>query len=183
MALKATIFKADLQIADLDRAYFGNHSLTIARHPSETDERMMVRLLGFALFASDQLQFGRGLSSEGEADLWAPDAGGDIEQWISVGLPDEKWVRKACQRARQVALLTYGGRGAEIWQQQTLPTLANFRNLQVMNIPPAQSQLLANMARRTMRLECTIQEGTVWLGDAEHQVTLNPEMLKAAQGR
>lgn len=179
MALKATIFKVELQIADLDRAYFASHSLTVARHPSETDERMMMRLLGFILHASDQLQFGRGLSAEGEADLSEQDATGEILRWIDVGLPEEKWVRKACQRAREVSLLTYGGRGAEIWQQQTLPLVSQFGNLQVIHIPPAQSQSLAKMARRTMRLDCTIQEGTLWLGDETQQVTLNPELVKA----
>ena len=102
MALKSTIHKAELQLADLDRAHFGDYALTIARHPSETDERMMVRLLAFALNASATLAFGRGLSAEDEADLQDLDATGSIERWIDVGLPDEKAIRRACNRSRHV---------------------------------------------------------------------------------
>ena len=98
MAAKSTIFKATLQISDMDRHYYQEHSLTIARHPSETDERMMVRLLAFSLNAHERLEFGRGLSTEDEADLWQKDLTGDIEHWIDVGMPDERLVRKACGR-------------------------------------------------------------------------------------
>ena len=103
MALSATIFKIDLNIADMDRNYYADHRLVIARHPSETDERMMVRVLAFACHASDSLQFTRGLSSdEDEPDIWDKDLTGNIETWIDVGQPDPKRVRKACGRARQV---------------------------------------------------------------------------------
>src|SRR5262244_3039128 len=110
MALKSTIFKAQLQVSDLDRNHFATHSLTLARHPSETDERMMVRLLAFALNADERLEFGRGLSAEDEADLT-----GAIDAWIDVGLPDERRLRKAAGRAKQVKVYTYGGRAAELW--------------------------------------------------------------------
>src|ERR1700686_5331137 len=99
MALKSTIFKAELQVSDLDRDHFATHALRIARHPSETDERMMVRVLAFALHADDALEFGRGLSAENEPDLWQRDLTGAIERWIEVGLPDEREVRKASGRA------------------------------------------------------------------------------------
>jgi len=102
MALNATIFKAVLQIADMDRNYYRDHALTIARHPSETDERMMVRLLAFVLHAHEALSFGKGLSADGEPDLWQKDLTGAIELWIDVGQPDEKSIRKACGRAKQV---------------------------------------------------------------------------------
>ena len=115
MALKATIFKADLSIADIDRADYADHSLTIARHPSETDDRMMVRLLAFALHAAEGLEFGRGISTEDVPDLWHRDLTGAIEKWIEVGLPDEREVRKACGRAREVEVLAYGGRAVDLW--------------------------------------------------------------------
>src|SRR4051812_12926996 len=114
MALKATIFKAELQVSDLDRGHFQTHSLTIARHPSETDERMMVRLLAFAYDADERLTFGRGLSAEDEPDLVLTDLTGAIDLWIEVGLPDERDVRRACGRAARVKVYVYG-RGAAIW--------------------------------------------------------------------
>src|SRR4051812_19401069 len=105
MASGATIYKADLQIADMDRQYYANHALTIACHPSETAERMMVRLLAFALFAHADLAFGRGLSAQDEPDLWRKDLTGAIDLWIDVGQPEERDVRRACNRARQVAVI------------------------------------------------------------------------------
>ncbi len=117
MALKSTIFRAELSVADIDRGYYRDHMLTIAQHPSETDERMMVRLLAFALHADDALEFGRGLSTEDEPDLWQRDLTGAIERWIDVGLPDEREVRKACGRAREVRVMAYGGRAVELWWQ------------------------------------------------------------------
>ena len=114
MALKATIFKAALQIADMDRGYYAEHPLTIARHPSETDERMMLRVLAFALHAGPGLAFGRGLSTDDEPDLWQRDLTGAIRLWIDVGLPDEKLVRRACGRADEVVVYAYG-RGADLW--------------------------------------------------------------------
>src|SRR6185436_7958792 len=115
MALKATIFKVELSVADIDRGYYADHALTIARHPSETDERMMVRILAFALRAQERLEFGRGLSSEDEPDLVERDLTGAIERWIDVGLPDEREVRKACGRARHVDVIAYGGRAVDLW--------------------------------------------------------------------
>ena len=114
MAQKSTIFKAELSVADVGRSYYRSHELTIARHPSETDERMMIRVLAFALHADESLSFGRGLSAEDEPDLWLRDLTGAILRWIDVGLPDERDVRKACGRAREVHVLAYGGRAAEL---------------------------------------------------------------------
>ena len=99
MALKATIFKADLHIADMARNYYAEHALTVARHPSETDERMMARILAFALNADERLAFGKGLSDADEPDLWQKDLTGAIEHWIEVGQPDEKRLLRACGRA------------------------------------------------------------------------------------
>ncbi len=167
MALKATIFKAELQIADMDRNYYLTHSLTLARHPSETDERMMVRLLVFALHAHEALMFGQGLSADDEPDLWQKDLTGAIELWIDVGLPDEKLIRKACGRARQVFLYNYGGRAAEIWWEQNRSKLERLGNLTVMSMSPETSAALAKLAQRNMQLHCTIQDGDIWLADKD----------------
>ena len=104
MALGATIFRAVVGIADMDRHYYADHTLTLARHPSETDERLMVRLLAFVMFANEFLAFGPGLSAEGEPDLVQADLTGSIEHWIEIGLPDERDVRRACGRANKVTL-------------------------------------------------------------------------------
>ena len=171
MALKATIFKAELQVSDLDRGHFATHALTIARHPSETDARMMVRLLAFALNADSALEFGRGLSAEDEPDLVRRDLTGAIDLWIDVGLPDEREVRKAAGRAREVKVYTYGGRGAALWWEQNRAALQRLGNLTVVDIPEDVTEAVEAFAERTMRIDCTIQEGQLWLsraGDTLH---------------
>ncbi|MGC2520974.1 MAG: YaeQ family protein [Burkholderiales bacterium] len=191
MALKATIFKAGLQIADTDRNYYRDHALTLARHPSETDERMMVRLLAFALNvgalnvgapnAGEALAFAKGLGADDEPDLWQKDLTGAIELWIDVGLPDEKTVRKACGRAAQVRIYSYGGHSAELWWNQVRDKLDRAANLTVINLPAASSQAMARLARRNMRLQCTIQDGHVLLTDGQDTAQVEPVTLKAAQ--
>jgi len=178
MALKATIYKAELQVSDLDRHYYQAHSLTLARHPSETDERLMVRLLAFALHASETLAFGRGISTEDEATLWDIDPTGNIDLWIDVGLPDERDIRRACHRSRRMVLFTYGGRAADIWWQQNAEKLAAHQNLTVLNLAAADSQALAALAGRNMKLQCTIQEGRIWLADDTRNLELLPRRLQ-----
>ena len=180
MAIKATIYKANLQIADMERHYYQDHALTMAQHPSETDERMMVRLLAFALHAHEYLEFGQGMTNDEEADIWQKDLSGTIELWIDVGIPDEKLIRKACGRANQVIVYCYGGRAAEMWFAQNKSQFERQKNLTIINIPVESSQALASLAQRTMNLQCTIQDGQVWLSDGVASVTVEREILKKA---
>lgn len=183
MALKATIFKAELQIADMDRGHYGDHALTIARHPSETDERMMVRVLAFALNAADGPAFTKGLSTGDEPDLWIINPTGTIERWIEVGQPDERRLRRACGRARRVVVYSYGGRAAGTWWLQNAEALGRLGNLEVVDLPGTAAAELATLASRTMRLSCTVQDGEIWLDDGERQVHLSPVRRKEAGGR
>jgi uncharacterized protein YaeQ len=178
MALKSTVFKATLNIADMDRHYYAAHALTLARHPSETDERMMVRLLAFAMFADERLEFGKGLSSTEEPALWNRDYTGVIKLWIEVGLPDERLLRKAAGRAEQVVVLAYGGRAVDLWWGKEGPGLARLVNLRVLAIDPAQTAGLAALAKRGMELQCTIQDGHVWLTDGPETVLIEPRRIK-----
>lgn len=164
MALRSTLYKAELTIADMDRARYADHALTIALHPSETQERMMLRLLAFALFADNALAFGRGLSAEDEPDLVLCDDTGLIRLWIEVGLPDDKWVKKACGRADRVVVLAYGGHRAEVWWRQQQSLLERFENLSVVAVDPEATVALGRLAARSMKLSCTVQDGQVWIG-------------------
>jgi uncharacterized protein YaeQ len=179
MAQNATIFKAALQIADIERDYYREHALTIARHPSETDERMMVRLLAFARHAHEGLRFGRGLDDDEEPDLWRKDPTGAVGVWIDVGQPDERRIRRACGRAAAVFVYSYGGRAADRWWVQTGPGLDRVANLTVVSLPVPGTQALARLARRTMRLDCTIQGDHIWVADAEQSVAIEPVTLKS----
>jgi uncharacterized protein YaeQ len=180
MALKSTIFKAELQISDLDRHYYATHALTLARHPSETDERMMVRMLAFALKASDSLAFGVGLSNVDEPDLWQRDLTGAIELWVEVGLPEPKLVRKAAGRADQVLVLVYG-RNADGWWTQGRSELERSSNIEVWRVATESSLALAQLATRTMRLQCLIQDHVITFSDETRSVDVQLERLTPAR--
>lgn len=182
MALKSTIFKAELSVSDLDRHYYGTHALTLARHPSETDERLMVRLLAFALYADEALGFGRGLSTEDEPALWRKDLTGAIELWIDVGLPDEADIRRACGRAAQVVVLSYGGRQAEMWWDGVQSKLARQSNLTVLRLPRETTQALADLAGRSMQLQVSIQDGALWLTAGDQMLHVEPVRLQLPAG-
>ncbi len=176
MALKATIFKAEIQISDMDRNYYQDHALTIARHPSETDERMMVRILAFARHANEDLAFTKGLSSEGEPELWHKSLSDEIELWIDLGQPDEKRIRKACGRAKQVVIYCYDDRSASVWWQQVKDKLERFNNLTVIRLPAGASSSMAQMVTRNMQLQFTIQDGQIWMSDGTEAVEIEPEI-------
>jgi uncharacterized protein YaeQ len=175
MALRATVYRCDLTLSDIDRGVYGTFPLTLARHPSETEERLMVRLLAFVLFADPALAFGRGLSTEGEPDLWQHDDTGAIERWIDVGLPDERDVRRACGRAREVIVLAYGSRKAQQWWTQSAESLARLANLRVLALSDAACADLQGLAARSMTLTATVQDGHVWLSTPAASIEIVPQ--------
>jgi uncharacterized protein YaeQ len=180
MAIKSTIFKASLQIADIDHAYYADHALTLARHPSETDERMMIRLAALALHAHTvqtvsngdaTLAFGAGLSDPDEPDVWIRDFTGRTRLWVEVGQPEEKPLIKACGRADQVALYCFH-HAAEVWWRGIESKLSRPDNLSVFRVPTEQSRALAALAERSMQLQATIQEGQLMLGNSKQTVVV-----------
>lgn len=184
MALKATIFKASVQLADMDRGVYADHALTIARHPSETDERMMVRLLAFALNvpADDHdgaLEFAKGLSDTDEPDLWQRDLTGRIVQWIECGQPDERRLLRAAGRADRVVVVAYGS-STPIWWSGLKGRIARAANITVWQLQPAQSQALGELVQRTMTLQVNVQDGHVFVGDGARSVELAPVRLAPA---
>jgi len=181
MALTATIYKADLQISDMGRNYYDGHTLTIARHPSETDERMMVRLLAFALHAHEALTFANKLTEDDEPDLWQKDLTDAIDVWIEVGQPDEKRIRKACGRAKQVYVYCYSGHSADVWWGQVSAGLERAKNLTVIKLPQASIQELEKLSKRSMQLQCTIQDGQIWMGDNDTTVHIDMVTLRSNQ--
>jgi uncharacterized protein YaeQ len=187
MALKSTVFKAQLQIADMDRALYADHALTIARHPSETDERMMMRLLAFALAVPADndhgaLEFTPGLSDTDAPDLWQKDLTGQLMQWIEVGQPDDRRMAKACGRADVVRIWAYSS-AVPIWWSAIEGKVVRLANLEVWRVDAAESQALAALAERSMQLQITVQEGHVWVGNGRDSVALEPRRLKEIRPR
>ena len=184
LALKSTIYKATLQIADMDRGLYADHTLTLALHPSETEERLMVRLLAFALSVPEDdhdgaLVFARGLSDTDEPDVWRHALDGTLRQWIEVGQPDERRLLRACGRAGQVGIWAYAA-STLIWWQGLATRMARQRNLTVWQLPAAQSQALGALAERSMQLQVNVQEGQVLVVHGERMVELHPQRLHPA---
>lgn len=175
MAISSTVNKASINIADMDRHYYQSHDLTLAQHPSETDFRFMIRLIAFAANANEQLAFTKGLSSDDEPDLWAKALTDEIDLWIDLGQPDEKRIRKACGRAKQVIIYTYHEAKAKVWWDKQKANLARFNNLAVFHIHADGVDALMN---RTMQLQCTIQDGEMYLNDGKSSINITLDRLK-----
>ena len=181
MALKATVVRAELQISDMDRHYYATHALTLAQHPSETDERLMVRLLAFALFADERLEFGRGLSTDEDPDLWRRVYWGRGARGIELGVLDESPTRNAGGRARDVVVLNYRGRAADLWWEKNAGALSRHANLVVLDLPAAQVEALAARHARGLRFTVMVQDGEVRLLEADgSEVVLQPVLRMGA---
>ncbi|SFD74255.1 YaeQ family protein [Pseudoalteromonas denitrificans] len=178
MALKATILKVKLSLSDMDRHVYQDFSFTVAQHPSETDQRLMIRILAFALNACEGLEFTKGLCEEDEPELWHVNYSEEIELWIDLGLPDEKRVKKACNRAKKVRLYTYGEGAQETWWQKNSQKLNKMNVLEVFSLPFEATQQLATMISRGMQLSVTIQDGQVWFSDESHSILIESTQLK-----
>ena len=174
MALKSTVHKFDLNVADLDRQVYGDFPLTLARHPSETEARMMLRLLAFALNASEDLEFGRGISTNDEPDLWRKSLTGEVELWIELGTPDPERLRKACGRSVEVKLYSYGDRASPVWWKKHAGDLARFDRLRIWQIEDASCDALASLAAGSAAVQCTIDSGEAWITAGDHSIRIKP---------
>ena len=179
MAQKATIHKVELSISDMDRHYYETHNLTVANHPSETDERLMVRILAFALNADERLEFSRGLSSDDEPDIWQKSLSGELELWVSLGLPSDKIVRQSCGKANEVMIYCYGGRAAEMWWEKIKNSTTRFNNLQIINFSKKDTSELEKHVSRLMKLQINIQDGDVMVSVDGSIVNVMPERWKS----
>jgi len=180
MAQKATIYKVELSVSDMDRHYYETHKLTVAKHPSETDERLMVRLVAFALNAHEHLEMTKGLSTDDEPDIWQKSLSGELDVWVALGLPSEKVIRRSCGKAGKVILYPYGGKTAEMWWDKVKNSTTRFDNLQVVNLAEADTDGLAKLASRTMKLQVNIQDGEVMVSVDDSMVYLTPVEWKGA---
>lgn len=178
MALKATVLKARLNISDMDRGYYQEHAFSLAQHPSETPNRIMVRLLAFMLNASETLAFSKGLSDEGEPELAERDLTGDITLWVAFGQPDEKWLRKASAQAKAVKLYTYGGRTVPLWLAQNKAALARLPDLEIWEFSDEDLDALTGWFERSMNFQCSITEGVIYLSKDDDALTITPIRIK-----
>ncbi len=180
MAQKATIYKVELSVSDMDRHYYETHKLTVAKHPSETDERLMVRILAFALNAHEQLEMTRGISTDDEPDIWQKSLSGELELWVALGLPSEKIVRQSSGKANKVIVYCYGGNTAQMWWEKIKNSTTRFDNLSVVNFSEKATTELAKLASRSMKLQVNIQDGDVMVSVDESVAYVTPIKWKNA---
>jgi uncharacterized protein YaeQ len=178
MAQNATIYKIELSVSDMDRHYYEVHKLTVAKHPSETDERLMVRIVAFALNAHELLEMTKGLSTDDEPDIWQKSLSGELDVWVVLGLPSEKVVRQSCGKAGKVVVYSYGGRTAEMWWEKIKNSTTRFDNLQVINFSETDTGALAKLASRAMKLQVNIQDGDVMVSVDDSVVYVTPVKWK-----
>ncbi|KAB7661716.1 YaeQ family protein [Plesiomonas shigelloides] len=176
MALKATVYKANINIADMDRHYYQSADLVLAQHPSETEQRMMVRLLAWVRHANERLVFTKGLCADDEPEIWLKNYHDGIDLWIDVGVPDEKRLKKASHQSELVVLYAYGDRAAKVWWEQNSNKIRQYSNVRVFFISDEQVSRLTQLVNRTMNLQATLQDGLVWLSDAVHNAEIQPEI-------
>lgn len=179
MAQNATIYKVDLSVSDMDRHYYETHKLTVAKHPSETDERLMLRVLAFALNAHEHLEMTKGISTDDEPDIWQKSLSGELDVWIALGLPSEKMIRQSCGKSGKVVIYPYGGRTAEMWWDKIKTTATRFDNLQVTNFSEKDTTELAKLATRAMSLQVNIQDGEVMVSAGGSIVYVTPVEWKS----
>ncbi len=177
MALKATIYKANIELADMDRNYYDNIQLTLAQHPSETSQRLMVRLIAYILNAHKDLQFGKGVSDEDEAAIWQINYSDEINLWIELGQLDEKRLKKACNQANAVKLYCYAS-SANIWWSQVEQSLNKFERLTVEQFSPDTCDALVKLLSRNMEFQCSIQDGQLWLTSGAETLLIETTTLK-----
>ena len=180
MAQKATIYKVELSVSDMDRHYYETHKLTVAKHPSETDERLMVRIVAFALNAHEHLEMTKGLSTDDEPDIWQKSLSGELDVWVALGLPSEKVMRQSCGKADKVIVYPYGGKTAEMWWDKIKNSTTRFDNLQVINFSETDTGALAKLASRAMKLQINIHDGDVMVSVDDSVVYVTPVKWKSA---
>jgi len=175
VALSATPYKVNLDISNVDRNVYQSVKVTVARHPSETELRMVARILAYGIFYHPQLAFGRGLSETDEAALWRLALTGDIDHWIDVGQPDAERIIKSSRRAPQLSVLVYGN--ARIWAEKILPKVSHLKNTHILALPEADHLHLANSVNRSIHWGLMISDGILYVSDAKEQTEMKLETL------
>ena len=178
MALKATIFKVKLILSNLNIHYYNDYSLTIARHPSENNLRMMARLLAYCLSAQEELQFTKGISTDTEPDIWKINHDGSIDHWIELGHLDERRIRQICSKAKKVSLYTYQGNQSLQWFSSIENSLSRFNNLDIGHFIFPEEGSIEDFVERGMNISCTIEDNEIWLSNETERICIHLQALK-----
>lgn len=178
MALKATIFKAKISLSNLNIHHYDDLTLTIARHPSENNLRMMARILAYLMSAQEEPTFTKGISTDTEPDIWKINHDGSIDHWIELGHLDERRIRQSCSKAKKVTLYTYQGNQSLQWFTSIENGLSRFTNLDIIHFSFPDNQNIEDFAERGMNISCTIEDNEIWLSTEEDRICVQFQVLK-----
>lgn len=172
MALGSSIHKVTVDLSDIDNNKYIDFSLTLALHPSETEERMMIRLLAFMFAHDENLEFSDGLNNPDLPDIWQKNLMGDVEHWIDVGQPDEKRMRKASGRSEQVSVFTFNSYKSEFWLEKISPKIKKNKKISIYTLQVFGDLKLESLVKRTMKFNCLIEDKTIFISDQEHRIEI-----------
>lgn len=179
MALKATIFKVKLSLSNMNIHHYDDYSLTLARHPSENNLRMMARLLAFALNAQEEnLTFTKGISADTEPDLWKINHDGSIDHWIELGHLDERRIRQVASKAKKVSIYTYQGNQSLAWFESVKNNLERFDNVDVGHFSFPEGQDIEELVERGMNLSISIEDNEIWISTETDRLLVTLLMQK-----
>jgi len=164
MALNSLIYKVNVTLSNFDIHYYDEFNLTMAKHPSENEERMMYRLIAFLYCGSEKLKFTKGLSETDEPELWEKGHSGEILHWVELGQPDEKRIRKACGKSERVSIFTFHHEKALTWVSK-IKNKIDFSKVEIVLLNATDNGPIDKIAERTMRLSCTIEDNYLYLGN------------------
>jgi uncharacterized protein YaeQ len=178
MALKATIFKAKISLSNLNIHFYDELTLTIARHPSENNLRMMSRILAYLLTAQEGPVFTKGISSDTEPDIWIVNHDGSVDHWIELGHLDERRIRQSSSKAKKVSIFSYQGNQSLSWFSSIENGLSRFNNLNIIHFSFPENQNIEDFAERGMNFSCNIEDDEMWLSTEQDRICVQFQYLK-----
>lgn len=169
MANTATLYRFGIDLSDIDRGVYQTLDLRVARHPSEDEERLVVRVLAHALLYEEGLEFGRGLSTVEDAALWTRTPAGQVQTWVDVGLPSADRLHRASKQAERVVIVTH--KPPEILRKEWLgEKIHRPERVELVQLSPALVRELADRLERGVHWYVTVQEQGLTIVDGDQVV-------------
>jgi len=179
MAINSTVVRAKISIADMTRHYYQDLHLTLAQHPSENENRLMIRLLAYIINAQESLCFTKGLSTSDEPDIWMKDLTGEINLWIELGLPDESRIKKAVNRSQHTILYCYDDKSFTPWFKKNESRFGH-KTLSIYKVKDNDAMSLSLLYKRALDWQVNIDETGIMIIDNTSQavITVDIEQIK-----
>jgi len=169
MAIGASIYKVNLNLSNFNTHYYHDFNLTMAKHPSENEARMMFRLAAFCYCAHEDLEFTKGLSTQDEPELWQKDLTGDILHWIELGQPDEKRIKQAAGKSRKVSIFTTNPNSALEWESKIKKKVSSDK-VNIYHLDVTDNGPIDRFVEKSMILSCTLEDNLMHLSNDRERI-------------